>query len=80
MGKVWRTLNESYLLKSIFKSIVFYLRPLLFKPVLEADPDGTKAFDKFVPQASLQISTRWHRYYGNEASRRFWLQGQLLYI
>jgi len=53
MGKVWRTLNESYLLKAYSKVLFFYLRPLLFKPVLEADPDGTKAFDKFVPQAFL---------------------------
>lgn len=50
MGNVWRTLNESYLLKAYSKVLFFYLRPMLFKPMLEADPEGQKAFDSFVPE------------------------------
>lgn len=50
MRNVWKILNESYLLKAYSKVLFFYLRPMLFKPVLEADPEGQKAFNNFVPQ------------------------------
>jgi len=46
---IWRTLNESYLVKAYSKVLFYYLRPLLMKPKLDGDPEGISAFDQFVP-------------------------------
>jgi len=46
---LWRTLNESYLVKAYSKVVFYYLRPLLMKPKLDGDPDGVHAFDHFMP-------------------------------
>lgn len=48
-GGLWRTLNESYLLKLYSKILFYYLRPLLMKPKLNGDLEGVSAFDHFMP-------------------------------
>ena len=46
---LWRSLNESYVVKAYSKVLFYYLRPLLMKPKLDGDPAGVSAFDHFVP-------------------------------
>lgn len=46
---LWRSLNESYLVKAYSKVLFYYLRPLLMKPKLDGDPEGVTAYDNFVP-------------------------------
>lgn len=46
---LWRSLNESYLVKAYSKVLFYYLRPLLMKPKLDGDPEGVSAFAHFVP-------------------------------
>jgi len=54
---LWNLLNQSYLMKAYSKLIFFHLRPLVIKPKLDGDIEGSHAFDTFVPstfQANLE--------------------------
>jgi lysophospholipase L1-like esterase len=69
-GGLWRTLNDSYLVKAYSKVLFYYVRPLLMKPKLDGDPEGLSAFDKFTPvvyQANVDAIAATLRSHGIQA-------------
>ena len=46
---VAQVMNESYLVKAYSKLIYVVLRPLIFRPKVEADEAGLRAYDQYVP-------------------------------
>lgn len=59
--RLWKAINESYLVKAYAKLIFFYLRPLLMKPRVDENLKEHDAFANFVPavyQANLETMMR----------------------